>query len=84
MAKKRSTRTYALFNGREKVYIGTTNDLEERAAAHKDTGKRFTRIEPTSRAMTEDGAKRKEGEQLKQYRQGHRGQNPRYNKDSDG
>ena len=84
MAKKRDTQTYALYEGNEKVYIGTTDDLKRREQQHRDDGKKFSRAEPTSRCMTPDSAKRREADQLKTYRQGHRGQNPRYNKTSDG
>ena len=84
MAKSRSTQTYALYDGPKKVYIGTTKDVERRSEEHHDSGKNFTRIEPTSRRMTEEGAKIKETEQLEAYRKGHGGRNPRYNKDSDG
>jgi len=84
MSRKRDTTTYALFDRKRKVYIGTTNDPEERAAPHKNQGKRFTRMEITSRRMTEEGAKQKETKQLESYRQGHGGRNPRHNKNSNG
>ena len=84
MGKKQDTQTYALYDGRKKVYIGTSDDLERRAEEHRQEGKRFTRIEPTSRRMTEEGARQKETEQLKAYREGHGARNPRHNKDSDG
>ena len=84
MAKKRSTQTYRLKDGKKTVYIGTTNDSERREEEHKEEGKKFTKLEPTSRKMTEDGAKQKEGDQLETFRKGHRGENPKYNKDSDG
>ena len=84
MGRKRNTQTYALYDGRKKVYIGTTNDLERREEEHRNENKRFTRIQPTSRRMTEEGSMKKEAEQLSTYRQSHQGHNPRYNKDSDG
>ena len=84
MGKKRDTQTYALYDGPKKVYIGTTDDLQRRGEEHRDSGKRFTRIDQTSRQMTEEGAKDKETNQLEAYREGHGGRNPRYNKDSDG
>ena len=83
MAKKRKTITYRLKDGRGTVYIGTTNNPERREEEHRDEGKRFTRMQITSRRMTEEGAETKEAEQLKDYRRNH-GKNPRYNKDSDG
>ncbi len=84
MTKKQDTQTYALYNGAKKIYIGTTNDLERRAEQHRADGKRFTRIEPTSRHMTEEGAMKRESEQLQSYRSGHGGRNPKMNKDDDG
>ena len=84
MAKKQDTQTYKLKDGNKTVYVGTTNDMERREQEHKDQGKKFTKIEPTSRKMTEDGATKKETEQLKTFRDGHKGKNPKYNKDSDG
>ena len=84
MANKRNTQTYALYQGNEKVYIGTTDDLERRKQEHRDDSKEFSRIEPTSRRMTPEGAEKKEAEQLETYRRGHKGKNPRYNKTDDG
>ena len=83
MSKPRNTRTYALYDGREKVYIGETNNLDRRTRQHEAGGVKFTRIEPTSRAMTKDGAMRKEADQLKGYQRGH-GRLPRYNDDPTG
>ena len=57
---------------------------ERREEQHKDDGKRFTHIKVTSRRMTEDGAQRKESQDLANYREGHKGRNPMYNKDDDG
>lgn len=84
MAKKRGTKTYRLKDGNKTVYIGTTNDLERREEEHKEERKKFTKLEPTSPKMTEDGAKQKEADKLRTFRQGHGGKNPKYNKDSDG
>ncbi len=83
MAKKIKTVTYRLKAGRETVYVGTTNNPERREEQHRDEGKRFSRMQITSRRMTKEGAETKEAEQLKNYR-GNHGKNPRYNKDSDG
>jgi predicted GIY-YIG superfamily endonuclease len=66
------------------VYKGTTNDPERREQQHREEGKRFTKLSPSSRKMTADGAKNKEEQQLKQFRRTHGGRNPQYNKDSDG
>ena len=84
MSKPRKTRTYALYDGREKVYIGESNDLARRALEHEKEGHKFTRIVPTSRAMTKPGAQSKEADQLEAFRGGHRGRNPRYNEDPEG
>ena len=84
MANKRNTQTYALYQGNEKVYIGTTDDLERREQQHREDGKKFSRIEPTSRRMTSDSAKKRETDQLETYRRGHKGKNPKYNKTDDG
>lgn len=84
MPKRRDTVTYDLKRGRRVVYRGTTEDPEQREQQHRDEGKVFDRLLVTSRRMTTEGAKRKEEEGLEQYRRSHRGQNPRYNKDSDG
>ena len=68
MAKKRATLTYDLKAGNKIVYRGTTNDPERREQEHRDEGKRFSKMDITSRRMTEDGAKQKEAEALKTYR----------------
>ena len=83
MAKQRKTQTYALYDGNKKVYIGTTDNLERREREHRGEEKQFTRIKPTSRRMTDGGAKKQEAEQLEAYRRGHGGNNPTYNEDSD-
>ena len=59
MAKERETRTYDLLQGNKVVYRGTTNDLDKREQEHRDGGKKFTGIRPTSRKMTDEGAKQK-------------------------
>ena len=83
MAKERDTVTYSLYDGRKKVYIGITKDLGRRMGEHQAEGKRFTRIDATSRKMTAEGAMKKERDQLKSYRQSH-GSNPKYNEDKSG
>ena len=85
MAKKPRDRvTYHLKRGNEVVYIGSTKDPARREAEHRNEGKDFDELVPTSPRMTRDGAKRKEAEDLETYRRGHRGQNPLYNADDDG
>ena len=84
MSKKRTTITYNLKQGRNIVYKGITKDPEQRVEQHRQEGKKFSHLQSTSRKMTPVGAKRKEAQDLKQYRQSHGGRNPKYNKDSDG
>ena len=38
MGKRRNSQTYALYDGRKKVYIGETNDPERRLDEHLDDG----------------------------------------------
>ena len=83
MAKKQDTVTYELKQGNKVVYVGTTNNPEQREQQHREDGKKFGHMNVTSRRMTEDGAKRKEAERLATYRK-NQGRNPKYNKDSDG
>ena len=84
MTKTQDTYVYELIDGNEVVYIGTTNDPGRREREHRDEGKKFSRLKPISRRMTEDGAKKKEAERLATYRKNHQGRNPKDNEDSDG
>jgi len=84
VAKKRDTVTYDLVVGKKIVYRGTTNDPDRREAEHQEEGKRFAQLRVTSRKMTEEGAQRKEAENLERYRRGHGGKNPKYNKNDTG
>lgn len=83
MAKKRDTVTYELKKGNKVFYVGTTNDPERREQEHKEEGKQFGHMSVTSIRMTDEGAKKKEAERLATYRK-NQGNNPKYNKDSDG
>jgi len=83
MAKERDTVTYELKNGNKVVYVGTTNDPEQREEEHRAAGKKFGHMNVTSRRMTDEGAKKKEAERLETYRK-NQGDNPKYNKNSDG
>lgn len=80
----RDTVTYDLMRGRRIVYRGTTKDPDRREQEHRAEGKRFNHLRVTSRRMTEEGAKKKEAENLDKYRAGHGGKNPTYNEDQDG
>ena len=79
MTRKQDTSVYRLKDGRETVYIGTSNDVAGRAQQHESDGKKFTRVEPASRKMTDASAKKREAKMLDNYRSNH-GKNPRYNK----
>ena len=81
---KQKSRTYSLYKGRQKVYIGESADPERRAEQHRDEGKNFDRIDVTSRPMLKDNAQTREAEQLETYRRGHGGKNPKYNETDDG
>lgn len=81
---KGKSQTYALFDGKKKVYIGEASDPARRAEQHRDEGKRFTRVEVTSRSMKKENAQKRESEQLESYRRGHGGKNPRYNETDEG
>ena len=84
MPKKRNTVTYDLKQGKKVVYKGTTKNPDRREEEHREERKKFSHLKVTSRQMTKEGAKKKEQEDLKIYRQNHKGKNPKYNKDSDG
>jgi predicted GIY-YIG superfamily endonuclease len=76
---KRDAYTYALYDGKEKVYIGYSSDVARRVEQHRQAGLKFTRAEVTSGAMTSGGAKREEVEQMRKYLRNHSGEAPRYN-----
>ncbi len=80
----RNTVTYDLKRGHKVVYRGTTKNPERREQSHRAEGKKFDQLVVTSRRMTQEGAKKREAENLETYRKGHDGKNPLYNKDRDG
>ena len=84
MLNTRNTMTADLKAGRRVVYRGTTSDPAAREAAHRADRMVFDRLIPTSRRMTQEGAKAKEKAQLAAYRGSHDGRNPNYTRDSDG
>ena len=79
MAKRDYSR-YELFEGRKKVYIGITNDMERRQQEHSDEGKKFDSIRPVGPRVTEDSARKWEQERIEGYRRNHGDRGPRYNK----
>lgn len=83
MSQPYDTVVYQLKDRATIVYIGTTNDPDEREATHERAGKKFTGM-LTSRRMTRDGARNLEKEMLADYRKSHGDKNPKYNRDLDG
>ena len=81
---KKNVKTYKLIDrsGRA-TYIGTTNNLWARAAEHRESGKKFSRIVPTSGRLTRRQAEWKEKRNLGSFRQA-TGRNPKYNKTNNG
>ena len=82
VSKKRGSHTYALFQGRRKIYIGYTSDLARKDAEREREGKEPTAARKTSLLMTEAGAQQREELQLAAYRERHDGKVPRYKKTS--
>lgn len=82
--KPLDTVTYDLKRDRRVVYRGTTNDPDRRENEHRAEGKQFDRLVVTSRRMSEDGARKREADNLSTYRTGHGGKNPLYNDQNDG
>ena len=82
--KPQDTVTYDLKRDRRVVYRGTTNDPARRENEHRAEGKQFERLVVTSRRMTEEGARKRESQNLQTYRRGHGGKNPLYNDQNDG
>ncbi len=80
MKSKRDANVYELFDGRKKVYIGITDDLERREQEHKNEGKKFTSIRKVTSKLTQESALKKERERISQYQKNHRGKTPKYNK----
>ena len=84
MAKRRQRprthNVYALFDRRQLVYYGSSEDVEERAAQHDSEGKRFTRVKKVGPKMTKDSALQREQELIDGYKGRHKGRAPRYNK----
>ena len=78
------SKTYALYKGRNKVYIGESEDPEARAEEHRQERKQFDRVEITSRLMKKANAQKRQAEELETYRRGHGRKNPRYNKTDKG
>lgn len=74
------TVVYHLVDGRELVYIGTTNDLSRQEQQHKDEGTPFTVMFRASEPMTESDAQNERARQMFMYLVHHGGSLPRYNR----
>ncbi len=81
---QQKSKTYALYQGRKKIYIGESENPERRAEQHRDEGKVFDRLEVTSRSINKDNAQKRQADQLETFRRGHKGQNPKYNETDEG
>lgn len=79
MTKRRNYHRYELKRGNDILYIGITNDPEEREEEHRTDGKRFGHMRIVGPAVTKDTAEEWEEERLEAYRRSHGGRNPRYN-----
>lgn len=79
MTKRRNYHRYELKRGNEILYIGITNDPEDREEEHRAEGKRFGHMRTVGPAVTKDTAEEWEEERLEAYRTSHGGRNPRYN-----
>ena len=62
--------TYGLKRDRRVVYHGMTNDPARSENEHRAGGKQFDRLVVTSRRMTEEGARKRESQNLQTYRRG--------------
>jgi len=80
MGKKRDTYRYTLWDGRRKVYAGTTENPDQRKQQHRAKGWRFTTMHREGPVVTRETALEWEQNALEAYRRGHGGRNPRYNK----
>ncbi len=83
MPKKRDTHLYELYDGREKVYIGTSDDPESRADQHKAARKKFTRVVIKTPKLTKESAEEREDKALQSYMRSHK-RLPKYNKTESG
>lgn len=80
---QRDTYRYKLKEGNRILYIGITNDTARRKAEHQ-RDKEFGHMFIEGPAVTRQTAEQWEAEELATYRRSHGGQNPPYNKTSNG
>lgn len=78
------TYIYELKLGRLVVYRGMTKDMLRRLAEHRRAGKVFTHHCVIHWSFFRSFARRREALALAQYRRGHGGTNPRYNRRKSG
>ena len=76
---KRDTYLYALKDGNKIVYIGQTKNPPEREQQHKNSRKRFTKIDINPYPMSEKTAFKRELEWIESYKRSHGGKPPKYN-----
>ena len=78
------TVTYELLQTNAVVYIGITNNPEEREQQHVREFKVFTHLRITSEPMQRNTAEQKEENDLQAFRDNNGGRNPLYNQTDDG
>jgi len=72
----RDTARYELWCGRQKAYIGVTNNLDRRIKEHAQEGFCFTKVVKVGPKVTRDSALDWEQRALEGYRRGHGGDKP--------
>lgn len=81
--KKRNYYRYQLKDGNEIKYIGITNDPDRRESEH-NSDKKFNKMDVVGPAVSKETAQQWEEDRLQTYRNGHEGQNPKYNQTDNG
>lgn len=79
MAKLRDTWLYELKDSNRIVYLGISNDPDDRVIQHRNAGKRFTHANVKSVALTRESAERREKQEIQRYQRQHDGRSPKYN-----
>lgn len=81
---KRDTNKYELIDGKKVVYVGITNDLDRRVEEHRADGMHFTGVRKVGIRTTPKIASKWETERIHTYMRNHKGNTPKYNKNSSG
>ena len=84
MADKRDTSKYEVYDGNRLVYVGITNDIERRTKEHEAEGMQFTRVEKVGNNTTQSAAGKWEEDRIQTYKNNHKGERPKYNKNDSG